>query len=153
MATSSFFHNVEIKTKEQAGMFCKGLEEISQRCKEECKIDVVKRGKSMRYIIDGQGHKFPINDNNVDTPDCRMVETAAIVDDNVFLCEKYLVTAYRNNNTGDSREDELNYETSIEKIFDTEPTEDELIHFLVSNGFGLYDYITVNKIRQLCYLY
>lgn len=151
MATSSFFHNVEIKTREQAEMFCKGLEEISQRC-EECKINDVKGSKSMRYIIDGQGHKFPIDDSNADTTNCKMVETATIVDDNVFLIEKYLVTAYRNNNAGDSREDELNYETSVEKIFDIEPTEDELIHFLVSNGFGLYDYITVNKIRQLDYL-
>lgn len=103
----------------------------------------------MRYIIDGQGNKCLVDDNNVDITNRRIIETVTLVDDSVILCDRYLVTAYKNKSMCTSSKDELYYETSVEKIFETEPTKEELIHFLASNGFGLYDYVLVEKIKQL----
>lgn len=103
----------------------------------------------MRFIIDKQGNKCPVDDKESNISECRILETVTLVDENVYLEDRWMATAYKNKYGFDSRPDELDYENYIEKIFAKEPTEEELIHFMASNGLGLYDYVSVEKVKRI----
>ena len=103
----------------------------------------------MRFIVDKQGNKCPIDDSKSNISENRIIETVTLIDENVYLKDRWLVTAYKNKYAFDSRPDELDYENYVEKIFRKEPTEEELIYFMASNGLGLYDYVYVQKMKTL----
>lgn len=104
----------------------------------------------MAYLIDRKGNKHEVSDEILDGYG---FEQTALVSEDVILQDRYLVTVYNNPNKLDSRPDCLDYENYVEKIFDSKPTEEQLIHFMITNGFMRRDFVTVMPIKQLDFKY
>lgn len=77
-------------------------------------------------------------------------ESLIAVTEDVHLVDYWLVTAYRDKSRDGGYEScVLDYESSVETWFDHEPTDDELLYFLGSNGFYYESCVHVEKLKRL----
>lgn len=96
-------------------------------------------------IIDEKGRSLPVDDSSLDyeneyIPSCSNV---VMVCDSVYLQDIWIATCQKDLSKKIPRQDELEFVN--DKVYDHEPTKDELIQFMCSNGCGLYDIVSVEK--------
>lgn len=101
------------------------------------------------FIINKNGDKMPVDDSSVDYNKgyhpC--VQLVTLIDDGMYLEDVWVANCYKDKNGFQSKSMELEF--VAEKEFDHEPTHEELIHFMASNGLTIYDFVGVEKMLKL----
>lgn len=101
-------------------------------------------------VITANGKELPVDDSILNESDLRpCISQVTMIDDSVRLKKVWIATCEKNKRKPpfDSRPDELDW--LCEKIFNHEPTEQELIYFMAENGLGLYDYCHVDEAYKM----
>ena len=93
----------------------------------------------MSYLINKRGEKIEVNCDSD-----WLYENVCLVDDDVCLDPVWMVTCIHRDLNG-----KVDYENYVDKIFTHEPTDEELIHFMISNGFTRYDLVQVEEMKTL----
>lgn len=96
-------------------------------------------------IIDEKGRSLPVDDSSLDYENGYIpsYSNVVMVCDDVYLQDAWIVTCQKDLSKKITRQDELEFVN--DKVYDHEPTKDELIQFMCSNGCGLYDIVSVEK--------
>lgn len=100
-------------------------------------------------VIDERGHVLPVDDTSIDYENefIPYMSNVVMVADNVYLQDIWIATCQRDLSR------RVPYQKDIEfvkdKVYDHEPTKDELIQFMCANECGLYDLVSVEKAYRL----
>ena len=96
-------------------------------------------------VIDERGRVLPVDDSslNYENEFIPCVSNVVMIADDVYLQDIWIATCQRDLSR------RVPYQKDIEfvkdKIYDHEPTKDELIQFMCANECGLYDIVSVEK--------
>lgn len=97
-------------------------------------------------VIDERGRVLPVDDSSLDYEHeyVASFSNAVLISDGVYLQDIWIATCQKDHrkNVFDRR-DEIEFVK--DRVYDHEPTKDELIQFMCANGCGLCDLVSVEK--------
>jgi len=97
----------------------------------------------MGYVINSEGEKMEVKN-----PNGCCGENVVLINDTTILNEKWIIAIYKKAFYGKNSESESDFITEI--ILDEEPTNEEIIFYMVTNGVNRYSgYSIVERIRVL----
>lgn len=95
----------------------------------------------MAYIINKEGKRI-----DVQLEADWITENVTLVDDNARLVDRYLIEIYKKNLYEKVHESEFITEVLLEH----EPTDEEILYYMVQNGVSRYNgYATIHKIKVI----
>lgn len=96
-------------------------------------------------VIDERGRVLPVDDSTLDYENefIPCTSNVVMVCDSVYLQDVWIATCQKDLSKKIPRQDELEFVN--DKVYDHEPTKDELIQFMCSNGCALHDIVSVEK--------
>lgn len=96
-------------------------------------------------VIDENGRVLPVDDSVIDYENefIPCFSNVVMVADDVYLQDIWIVSCQKDLSRKIPRQEDLEFVN--DKVYDHEPTKDELIQFMCSNGCGLYDVVSVQK--------
>lgn len=97
-------------------------------------------------VIDERGRVLPVDDSSINYKHeyVAAFSNVVMISDRAYLQDIWIATCQKDHrkNVFDPR-DELEFVK--DKVYDHEPTKDELIQFMCANECGLYDIVSVQK--------
>ncbi len=104
-------------------------------------------------IICNSGEVLLVDDSTVDYENSRIpcVGTVTMISDDVYLEDVWIATCQRDPSKHGALKEykENGLEFVAEEVFNHEPSEEELIHFMCKNNCSLYDIVQVEKAYRL----
>lgn len=103
----------------------------------------------MMKVIDEKGRVLPVDDSSINYEDeyVPSFSNVVMIDDSVYLQDVWIVTCQKDLSRKIPCKDEIEF--VADKVYDHEPTQEELIQFMCSNGCGFYDVVSVEKSHRL----
>ncbi len=102
------------------------------------------------YIVTKFGTKLPVDDSAIDYENEYVpgISQVTMLDEGVTLKERWLVTIQRDTHFDSSPADDKNerFEFVAEKLFDHEPTKEEILYFMSSWGCGIGAIANMEKV-------
>lgn len=105
----------------------------------------------MMKLICGSGRVIPVDDSKIDFENeyVPCIDHATLITEGVHLKKVWIATCERDTRSYINKEDVGPLDFITEKIFDHEPTEEELIYFMCQMGCGIEDIVYVTPAFRL----
>ena len=99
------------------------------------------------YIVTKYGKKLPVDDSAIDYENEYVpgISQVVMLDEEVTLKERWLVTIQKDTHSDSNNKNER-FEFVAEKLFDHEPTKEDILYFMAAWGCGIGAIANVEKV-------